>query len=482
MAQSTNAAAYKRLEPLQNTNTGAVVEEHIRFWKKYKDEEEANKLAMEAKKREYESQIAEKYDKAVTGLAGTDVLPYFQDSMVSAMEYQSPELAKLAKDKIDGVPGATLKYDAKVREFKEASGLATALSAKLKESNEKIQSNDFNKVLDQPMVDLTNALNNGQFVVDKKTLKLRVYSQDGKKILFDGSSEQLKNDYLSSGFNKKVDFDTEGTEIAKGIVLPDVNGNIQWTPDLERIGKIKAASKLESDPTLMETYKRMNNIYKPTEEMSPLEKNTLATNFFENYVRGGVKTKDNSQANANTRSLMNARNVAQANAERELQIKESKLPTLKLATTATGQPVTEKETVQSKGQPVSSKTSNKIWTNVLINNGGVITTDAGNKKTTLTAKILKISDNGDIKMEAQQLTKTPIYYNGDIVDYNEEVTPRDITNETELGLIATSTYSKKLGRNYENLEEMVNEAKGIIGTPAKAFDAEAFYKNRKSQK
>src|SRR3990172_6190752 len=240
---------------------------------------------MEAKKRLYESQIAEKYDKAVTGLAGTDVLPYFQDSMVSAMEYQSPELAKLAKDKIDGAPGATLKYDAKVREFKEASGLATALSAKLKESNEKIQSNDFNKVLDQPMVDLTNALNSGQFVVDKKTLKLRVYSQDGKKVLFDGSSEQLKNEYLSSGFNKKVNFDTEGAEVAKTIALPDKNGNIQWTPELERLGKIKSYSRLENDPTLMETYKRMNNIYKPTEELNAIERNTLSKNFFETYVR-----------------------------------------------------------------------------------------------------------------------------------------------------------------------------------------------------
>src|SRR3990172_8715113 len=143
----------------------------------------------------------------------------------------------------------------------------------------------------------------------------------------------------------------------------------------------------------METYKRMNNIYKPTEELNAIERNTLSKNFFETYVRGGIKTKDNSYANANAISAMNERNANRADKEEEKQNKLNERPTLKLATVK-GKAVTTPATpaTRAKGQPNSVKTAQPQWTDMIINNGGVITTDAGNKKTTTTVKIIKISD------------------------------------------------------------------------------------------
>jgi hypothetical protein len=465
MAQGTNAAAYKRLQPLQNTNTGSLVEEHIRYWKKYKDEEEAEKLAMDAKRREYESKISEKYDKAVTDLTGTDVIPYFQNSVVEAKEFQAGELARLAKGKTDGDATLSMQYNAKQMEFKQLSTLATDLSAKLKESNAKIQSGTYNKVLDQPMVDLTNAINKGQFVVDKKTLKLRVYSNDGKRVLFDGSSEQLKNEYLSSGFNKPINPDQIGEEISQGIVLPDDNGNMQWTPKSERLAIIKVGSRLENDPTLMETYKRMNKIYKPTEELSPLEKNTLSAKFFEDHVRGGVKTKDNSYANANVKSSIYKRNFDIANTNRKIQEKLDAMPTIALATTAGGAPL-KSPTKQAKGQAVSAKTGGaQVFT--IAGEGVTITEVDGDKETNITYRNIEKDTEGKVTIKGQKVVKEPILApNGDDTGKTKEnITDIVVTDDVGLNNIAIKIKNKN-GKRFKNYNELAKELSELSGEPS----------------
>ena len=482
MAQGTNAAAYQRLRPLENTNTGSIVEEHIRYWKKYKDKEEADKLAMEAKKRLYESQIAEKYDKAITEMSPSDVNRFYQDQVISTLEANKDEIADLAKRKTEGDATAIMPYNAKKQQFADMAKMGNAIGGKLAELTKIKQSGDYNKVLDEPLAEMIDAMNSGMFAIDKKTLKHRIYSKDGKRVLFDGSSEELTNAFLSTGFNKPVNYLATGELISKSIKLPEVNGNVQWTPEATRSAIISTASALNNDPNLMETYKKENGINKPTQEMSPVEINTLATKFTDEFVVKGVVTKDNSLANENVKSSIYKRNFDIANTNEEKQNKLNELPTLKLATTTTGEPLVENEITQSKGQPVSAKKSNTVWNNVLINNGGAVVTEAGNKKTTLTVKILKISDKGDVKMIGQQLTRTPIYRDGYVVREDDVVTQKDITDKKDQGLVAIATYSEKLGRNYESLTEMVNEAKGLIGTPSKAFDAEAFYKNRKNQK
>ena len=78
MPQQTTAAAFKQLKPLQGSNTGAIVQEHIRYWTKYKDDQEARGLAQKSKEAEFKRKRDGKSFENYQGLAGIEAKGYFK--------------------------------------------------------------------------------------------------------------------------------------------------------------------------------------------------------------------------------------------------------------------------------------------------------------------------------------------------------------------------------------------------------------------
>ena len=255
--QNTNAEALIRLRPLQNTNIGAIVEEHVRYWKKTRDAEQAEKLAQKAKEQEFNRKVNKDTFEIYSGLQPEENAGFLNDQIIGNFEKNKPYYMALAKESARGNIDARLALADEKRKIQSAVKINQTYSAKIKELEDQKAKGIFNEVLDSDIERFKNSITKGKYKLNPDWT-LDIYSpalEDELKssssgLFKDGivklnSSTLFNNDFLNSTFNKKADFVKNGKAIATNL-LDKIDGNEQITPKT-KIDGIKLVRGLFSE-------------------------------------------------------------------------------------------------------------------------------------------------------------------------------------------------------------------------------------------
>lgn len=305
MAQNTNAEAFLRLKPLQS-DVGAITEEHIRFWKKYKDAEEAQELARKARQAEIDAKRRSKENEFVLENLGLgDSSSYFREQIVSDYERRKPEITALARRAFQGDTDAILRLDTVKQEFKELVSLDKTSGAAIKKFMD--SSDKRNPILDRNKELFANNVAHGNYRI--KDGKIDFLGHNGQIANF--SAQQMRNSLNSLGeYSGKFDPTEFGENIAKTIKLDDVNGNKRSTEQirLEGIKKVQNAFTQDSIASKSWILSRKNQFNGSSEltdsefiqSLDKVQLTRLATDFYDEEVARNLQQVDRSLANANT--------------------------------------------------------------------------------------------------------------------------------------------------------------------------------------
>lgn len=330
MAQKTTASAFTRLKPLSGTNLGAIVEEHIRYWNRVKDEKEAKKLADQARQDEFARKIAESQGKAFDVLMAKapialgDSKGYLRDQNVKDYIENQPALAELARKAVEGDTEAKILYSNKLLELRERTSLDKIFETQALALTE--QANDYNDAVDRGDLEFFQGLLKNFYAI-----------KDGKFITLNETFtvSELKDRIQSLKFSGKVDFNELGADIAKNIKLTDVNGNRIIDSQIDLVGTRNARSQLLKSETILKSWAFAKGI--PREELDDLDEIAVANlskSFYEEKIRPSLQTKDNTLANQARRSTEAGKLLDREKKEQAL-IK----PSLTISTDENGKPL-----------------------------------------------------------------------------------------------------------------------------------------------
>ncbi len=475
MPQATTSAALIRLRPLERTNTGAIVEEHIRYWNETKTKEEAAKLAREAKLKQFQRQKSKDVNILLTALNPEDVAPLFHSSFLEHMkqnEDSDAELARLAASET-GTMKDRVNYQRRLRQVESLATLTTNVEKKFIDLTGQLAENEGYNITDKDLFETVNSMTKGFFVVDKNTGDIRIISEDGQKVLFDGSAEGLQAKFLTSNFSPLVDFNVTAEDIGDNL-LDTLDGNKQKTPNTRIKGIRLAESKLANNPLLRENYfefAKQENYNVPKDktynELDDVEKSQVAISFYDDIV-----DKTISETFKDT-SVKDAIELERLSALRKTRKKEAEegVATISVATTEEGDAIELNSVIYRR---VGLLQGDDVFT---IKGGLSIEEVKGDKKTTTTYTNFARGKKGIVAI-GKKVIKTPLFdEDGDpITDSSgapklkEEVIPVVENDKIKLGDIATRLTNKE-GRPFKNLNELDTELKGL-NVEQKTFSAE----------
>lgn len=297
--QNTNSSAYLELKPLENTNFGSIIEEHNRYYRKYKEDKEARELARKNQEREFARKINNESFKTYEGLSPQDTEGFLNDQLISRFEKESPKIMQLSKEAASGDPSAVLKLDKVKREINAISKI-NELYTEQAQFLATTRAKDYNEFLDSNLESYQKALAEGKFTITDE-FKINVYDPVNDKVITIEPSEFLNNSFLSQRYSGKVDFVKEGQELSKNL-LDTIDGEKKIDKATAKRGVILANNKFASNPILGKSWyvnanrKGLVNIATPYEQMNEVERNALAKSFYENTILPNIQQTVNPKA------------------------------------------------------------------------------------------------------------------------------------------------------------------------------------------
>lgn len=292
--QNTNSGALIRLQPLQSNGIGDLIEEQIRYTRKVKGEEEAQKQAEEARKQAFRNQRAKDQAKSLAGIKLEDSSSYFRDQVVKDFEANRPRLSALKLRADDGDFEAGIQYNAEVEKYRTLTNLDKNSGEAIKALLE--SQDDFNEFLDGDKQAFAQNIISSNYRI--KDGKVEVLSEDGKNLdIF--SVQELQNRLNSLGtFSGKANFDETGDAIADSIDLDIKNGNQRLTGQKENVAIQQSLNSFKDNPVLSNSFLRSKGEQREFGELSDLEQFDFARTFYQEHVREKFQEVDNSIDNA----------------------------------------------------------------------------------------------------------------------------------------------------------------------------------------
>lgn len=473
MPTKTTSAALIQLRPLEKSNTGAIVEEHFSFWKKYKDDKEAAKLTRQAKENEFKRKIAKQSFDNYAGLSNIDADGYFKEQIINYKKENSDKWADLGKRVALGDQDAMILHAQEKEKLNNLINASKVVAAKSKELVKQKAEGTYNEHLDKDLLDFNEQLERSNYALDPKLGKFRVYDKKNPRVLMEIDPLKLTNEYLSANFNKPVNFTATGARLAKGL-LDTVDGERLITGDTKTRGVQLALNELTQDPILAKSwYRSQQNRGKITskklfEELDDVEFNNLATSFYEKAIKINISetTKDTALEDEAKRLEILRKRQLLRKGEREEDVKG--VATISVTTTEEGDVI--KKDVTAIGQPVSTELTEDVLYTI---KGKGITIDevTGDKETRTTYTNFGRGEDGVVAI-GKKVIKTPLLDEdgdptGKFRDVVENVVEKD---KIKLNTIATQIKNKE-GKLFNNLNELDTELKGL-NVGQKTFSAE----------
>lgn len=302
--QNTNSGALIRLKPLENNDIGSLVEEHIRYWRKYKDDQEAQQLARKAKEDQFKAKLQQNqnkdYYKLLEGVSLDDSSGYFRDQIVSDFEKNRGYLSDLAFRASRGDYQARIQFDKQLANYKELTSMDKLYQ---KTAQEKLvggrDNPNFNPALDENIMKRADFLSKSLYKIENGRIVMPD-ENDPTKITVKTPSE-LKNDFLlRSDFSGKFNPITFSKDIASSIKLDDENGNRKVDNQIIREARINTRTAFQQNPNALKSWafekgysrEKLNNL---TEE----ELANLSNKFSDEVVLSNFQEVNRSLDNTN---------------------------------------------------------------------------------------------------------------------------------------------------------------------------------------
>lgn len=243
MTQNTNAAANIRLEPNKSNNIGRIVEEHVRYWRQYKDKEEAEELARKAREQEYNFKVNNKALELYEGIKPGDNKGFLNSQIIALYEKKKPEILELSRAIANGDSSAVLKYNT----IKENFARLTKVNEVYGKKGEELSKNEdnYNELLDKPIKDFRESTNKGLYAVnDDFTISVMVNGKEQPVVI--DSSTLFNNEYLQSTYSGRPKFNEYGKKIAENF-LDNYDGNQILNEKSKNRGILQVRGILEAD-------------------------------------------------------------------------------------------------------------------------------------------------------------------------------------------------------------------------------------------
>lgn len=215
MTQNTNSIAGLKLQANKSNNIGRIVEEHIRYWKKEKDQEEAKLLARRAREQEFNYKANNKALELYEGINPGDNKGFLNSQIISLYEKKKPEILELSRAIANGDSNAVLKYANLKENFKRLSKI-NEIYGKKGEEYAKNESN-YNAILDEPIKNFRTSLGKGLYTLNDD-FSISVAVEGKNELLKINSSSLLNNEYLQSSYSGKPKFKEYGLAVANRLL------------------------------------------------------------------------------------------------------------------------------------------------------------------------------------------------------------------------------------------------------------------------
>lgn len=276
MEQNTNAIAGLKLEPNRSNGIGRIVEEHVRYWRQYKDREEAEEMARKAREQEFNFKANNKALELYEGIKPGDNKGFLNSQIIDLYEKKKPEILELSRAIANGDPNAVLKYAT----IKENFARLTKINEVYGKKGEELAKDEenYNEILDKPIKDFRESLSKGLYALnDDFTVSVMVNGKEEPTII--DSSALLDNEYLQNAYSGKAKFEEYGKIIAKGL-LDNNDGQEVITPRTKNKGILQVKTLFEENSVegrsaygvYVESLKEKNE-----KELTDFEKSLLQT-------------------------------------------------------------------------------------------------------------------------------------------------------------------------------------------------------------
>lgn len=251
----SNARAFIRLTPTKN-NIGGIVEEHIRYWRKYDDEQDAKDKAEKAREK-LALQNANKDVLELSNLRPDENASYFNEQIISNYESMKPEIARLAKEyRFNGDLSAGLKLQELKKKIESASKMSKLYGEQVAKLNkQKNVDGTFNEELDAPIEKVLDGFSKGLWKLDKN-FDFSLYDPNSSDVKTLSPSQMLSEPFMNWNYSKNPEIDTIAKNFALDILdTKDGNKNFDVTNSStrEKRGISQFDGAMSSDSTLSRT-------------------------------------------------------------------------------------------------------------------------------------------------------------------------------------------------------------------------------------
>lgn len=199
MANTNSQGAQFR--PLK-INYGAIVQEHIRYMRKYKDEKEAKEYSRMAKEREFKAKLEQKREKDLIKFDIGEVEGYLSDGIIESFEKKRDFLSETRQKyiKTGELKYANL-YEKISTQYKNGKKLPLMFTEYAKSLKKDFDAGNYNEYLDKAERELGLDLSKANFLVDGTNIKIP-YESGYTKLFGLEDSEVTDDGYISISFNK----------------------------------------------------------------------------------------------------------------------------------------------------------------------------------------------------------------------------------------------------------------------------------------
>jgi hypothetical protein len=413
MAQNTNSAAFLKLKPLQNTNTGALIEEHKRYWTKYKSDKEAKDLARKQNEAEFERKLNKDTFDKYGGLSGIEAKGYFTEQVMSYKKANSEKWLDLSKKALAGDEDSMVLYEQEKEKLKNLIEGSVAVSTKVGELQKQKADGTFNEFRDKDLSNFVEQIGKSNYYLDPVSGMYRIVDPKNSETLLEIDPKRLTNEFLSASFNEKINLGEIGSEIAGTINLENINGTKQVSALNKRSAIEKIRQEMKANENLYISYSKSKKVPNNTDfdKLTDIELTNLASDFYTDHVVDNFDPIDNSQtqdARESTRLTQEQNRRLKAEADAKKKEEEESAGTISVSEGVDGNRLSGGDRLHADGVPtidLDDPANSKLYG---IKGGISNTFTVGNKNTTRTVDQIIINKDGSVVLLGKELTEVPV--------------------------------------------------------------------------
>jgi len=222
--QNTNALAYQQLRPLENDNVGLLLEERNRWWRKYKDDQDAEKAKQDALKNKAIADEKKARGDEFQKLTAPDATLWFQDQVLT--DYDENVSGKYAEYK-------RLYEETKDNVYLTKANIIFQKQKNLNETKQNVidtakyyaeQADKRNKYTDPDKLEELSQYADWDYVI--KNQDIGTYDKDGK-LVFESPSEFQTNKLAKIPYSGYPDWVKDANTLKTAIDTAKNNGEIR---------------------------------------------------------------------------------------------------------------------------------------------------------------------------------------------------------------------------------------------------------------